>query len=30
MLAIMLVVRPAASRKSSFLMPRSFKVFHNG
>src|SRR5699024_3644563 len=30
MLAIMLVVRPAASRKSSFLMPRSFRVFHNG
>ena len=26
MLAIMLVVRPAASRKSSFLMPRSFRA----
>ena len=30
MLAIMLVVRPAASRKSSFLMPRSYRVFHSG
>ena len=29
-LAIILVVRPADSRKSSFLMPRSFKVSHSG
>ena len=29
-LAIIFVVRPAASRKSSFLIPRSFKAFHSG
>ena len=29
-LAIIFEVRPAASRKSSFLMPRSFKVSHSG